>query len=209
MWFPLKDTQFWSLLQNFERFFATRHNTTQWSLTPGSNQRSDCTSHWWIQWCAMDTQPPPPPHPVQLRLISYSFRQNIVKTRMHSRMCTVCSSGHLSCHAHTSCHACASAMHPLPHMPPVTHAPQPCTSLATHIPCHAGPPYHAGSPCHACPLPCMPTPVDRRDDTRLWKHYLSTTAVADCKYLTSNQFLVWEILYPPLQASLSQEKTLE
>ena len=150
--------------------------------------------------CAALPSPPPPPDSTYL--ISYSFRQNIAKTRMHSRMCTVCSSGHLSCHAHTSCHTCASIMNsPLPHTPlPATHKPP--VTPATHPgwPLPRMPPNHA-HPHHTHTLPCMPLchacppchacrPGDRRNDTRLLKNYLSATTVAYGKYLASNQFLV-------------------
>ena len=75
-------------------------------------------------------------------------------TRMHSsRMRTIRCSGHLSCHAHPpDMHAPLSCMHtPLPHMPP----------------------------CQVCPLPHLHPSIDRMNDTRLWKHYLSTTTLAD------------------------------
>ena len=113
-----------------------------------------------------------------------------------SRMHTVHSNGHLSCHVctpamhalpctppvmHATCHA-----HPLPCMPPDHACPPPCTPPATHgllpcmtLPCKppalSMPPTTMHAPCHAC------SPVDRRNNTRLRKHYLSTTTVADGK----------------------------
>ena len=99
-------------------------------------------------------------------------------------------------------------MPPLPHTPPSScMPPPPCTPPchahlppATHTPCHANlPAMHA--PCHVCPsLPHMPPPLPYmppftmhaflpgmppcgQNDRRLWKHYLSTTAVADGKNL--------------------------
>ena len=82
---------------------------------------------------------------------------------MHfSRMCTICCSGHLSCHAcpllpcMPPCHAC-----PLPHMPPAMHTSLPCMLPTMHAPHHAWP-----LPCdtpttHAlpCMLPAMNTPL--------------------------------------------------
>ena len=69
--------------------------------------------------------------------------------------------------------------HPLANMPP--HHTCPPTMHASL--CHACPPYHI------CPPPLPHTPpfttqspppsVDRRNDTRLWKHYLPATTVAD------------------------------
>ena len=116
-------------------------------------------------------------------------------------MRTIHCSGRLSCHTcplpttHTHCHA-----YPLPHMPachtcclpctcPLSHMP-PCHKClpATHAPCHAHVPYHTCSPAmHAPPPPtvCVPPPathtpsIDRILDTRLWKHNLSATTVAD------------------------------
>ena len=68
-------------------------------------------------------------------------------TRMHSsRMCTVCCSGHLSCHA------CLLPCMP----PPLCHAcPPPCTPHATHAPCHAHLLLCTPPTMHA-PLPCIP-----------------------------------------------------
>ena len=138
-------------------------------------------------------------HSMSLKIIAVShiiYRQNLVPmflrcqkdftahtiikvTRMHSsRMHTVRCSGRLSCHAAPHCHAYppathAPTMHPPPCMPP------PCSPPATHAP---PPPCMATLPCmlplamhppHACP------PVDRILDTRLWKHYLPATTVAD------------------------------
>ena len=107
------------------------------------------------------------------------------KPRMHSsRIHTVRCSGRLSCHAHPlamhtpSCHA---------HPPPAMHAPA-IHAPTMHAPCHTHPPaMHA--PHHAHPLPCTPPPVDRIFDTRLWKHYLSATTVAD-----DNNTFIWKYL---------------
>ena len=71
---------------------------------------------------------------------------------MHSsRVCTICCSGHVSCHVcpppctppamHASCHSC-----PLPCMSPTTHAPTTHTPLP-HMP-----------PAMYALLPCMPPP---------------------------------------------------
>ena len=76
---------------------------------------------------------------------------------------------------HLSCHAC-----PLPCMPTL-----PCTT-----PCHTCPPHACSPPCmppfshaHPHPLPCMPLsphmPPCGQNDRHLWKHYFSTTTVAD------------------------------
>ena len=81
-------------------------------------------------------------------------------------------------HACFSCHTRPLAAHvlPLPHTPHAMHIPLP------HMPpCHAYlPATHAY---HACPQPHLPltthTPMDRILDTRLWKHYLPATTVAD------------------------------
>ena len=96
------------------------------------------------------------------------------RTRMHSRrMCTVCCSGHLSCHAPLPCMPPAThASLPLPHkshhhacpllcMPPATHAPLPCHACppppATHAPTMHAPNMHTPFSIHA-------TPVDRMTD---------------------------------------------
>ena len=117
---------------------------------------------------------------------------------MHSsRMRTVRSSGHLSCHAcpppttHAPHHACPPAMHaPPPCMPP-GHACPP--AMHTHLP--QCPPTHAPhmpptthTPCHTCPPPCMPPchahpchacPPREQNDRQVLKHYLSATSFAD------------------------------
>ena len=129
-------------------------------------------------------------------------------------------------HAYNCCHTC-----PLPCIPPCHSCPLPCTPLlcipplpcmplAMHVPHHTHPlpcmpPYrthpvphthptmHAS--CHTHPLPHM-LPMDRILDTRLWKHYLSATTVADGKYryicqrylfasysVTTPFFTVWHV----------------
>ena len=82
-----------------------------------------------------------------------------------------------------SCHACPMPHIPLTmHMPPAMHALPPCMLLPcmppTHAPCHTCPPSHM--PPSPMPLATHAHPlVDRILDTRLWKHYLSATTVAD------------------------------
>ena len=94
-----------------------------------------------------------------LLVLNWQYRETISTTRMHSsRMRTVCYSGHLSYHARTR---------PLPHMPLAMHAPPAMHAPTTH------------APCHACPPATHVPPLDRILDTRLWKHYLSATTVAD------------------------------
>ena len=128
-----------------------------------------------------------------LFIIFWSVQEKVkyLATRMHSsRMRTVHCSGRLSCHA------CPP---PMPHMSPAMHAPLPCTPYF-----HACPPPHMPPPCmsltmhapHHTPIPCTPPtthalpPVDRIPDTRLWKHYLSATTVADGKKLDGTELLM-------------------
>ena len=72
-------------------------------------------------------------------------------------------------HAHTPLCMPACQMHSLPCMTP------------TMSPCFA-------CPCHAHTPPAMhtPPPVNRILDTRLWKHYLFPTTVADGKSVTKS-----------------------
>ena len=90
------------------------------------------------------------------------------------------------CHAHP-CHACPPAMHtPQPQIPPAMHAATtdallPCTPPATHAPLPCMSPLPCMPTCHAClnPPASSPGQKDRILETRLWKHYLSATTVAD------------------------------
>ena len=94
---------------------------------------------------------------------------------------------------HASCHTC-----PLPCMPP-SHAcpPSPCITPTTHAPRHIcplpcmPPLYHEHPPCHACPSPSARTPpIDRKNDTRLWNHYLFATTVADGR-MNRCTYVIW------------------
>ena len=90
----------------------------------------------------------------------------ILRTRVHSSMMrTVRCSARLYCHACLPYHA-----YPLLCMPLL-----PCSPPTTHAPCHAHPLPHMHVPQPRTPPPT----VDRRNDTCLWKHYLSATTVAD------------------------------
>ena len=107
-------------------------------------------------------------------------------------MHTVHCSGHLSCDACPSLATHPPATHdpppcrPPPHMPPAMQAPHyacpplPCMPPLPWTPSPCTPPF-ATAPftTHAPPLHYAWPPVDRRDDTRLWKYYLSATTVAD------------------------------
>ena len=110
--------------------------------------------------------------------VSDQCEWTFLHTRMHSRrMHTVRCSDLLSCHTcpplpHTPpCHACPlPCMPPLPCTPPCQAHPLPCTPLPLF------------SPCTPPPSPSIPPWTDRRS----WKHYLSTTTVADGKYIRTH-----------------------
>ena len=97
-------------------------------------------------------------------------------------------------------HTCPPATHtlhqapPSPCMPPSPHMP-PSPCMPPPLPCmlqfvtHAAFTMHAPHLCHTRP---PPPPPDRRNDTRLWKHYLSATTVAD-----GNKYLRTYLQTPP------------
>ena len=98
--------------------------------------------------------------------VSDQCEWTFLHTRMHSsRMHTVRCSGLLSCHTHplvmhAPCHAC-----PLPSTSPAMHPLPPLSPCTPPFAMHAPPPW---------------------TDRRLWKHYLSTTTVADGKYIRTH-----------------------
>ena len=116
--------------------------------------------------------------------VSDQCEWTFLHTRMHSsRMHTVRCSGLLSCHTCPPCHTHPLVMHAPCHAcppchahPPAMHTPLPSTSPAMHPPAaiftmHTPP-----------PSPSIPPWTDRRS----WKHYLSTTTVADGKYIRTH-----------------------
>ena len=122
------------------------------------------------------------------------------RNRMHSsRMRTIRCSGRLSCPAHPLLWCMPPAM-----TCPSYHASPP----ATHIPCHACPPpttHKISLATHAPPAMHPPPPVDRRNDTRLWKHYFSVTTVADGNHKNVNfisPYLWWSDWLMPVSPEL-------
>ena len=162
-------------------------------------------------------------HTTRTKSDLFRFAIFAFETRMHSsRTRTVRCSGHFSSHGRTPAAVAISpamdarplpcmpplpctpsAMHAsLPCTPPATHAPHPPSCMpstthttAMHTPCCAWPPaMHA--PCLTCSPRRAPLPsVDRIIDTRLWKHYLSATTVADGKNVLQNIHLQNSLYY--------------